>query len=243
MIKEFVNVEHGKLRTSIVEKEPYFCLLDVARLLNIKSVQECRKIIPSNDIKYVTVKKEKTKLFISAKYLTTCLFLSRKPEADMIYDWMFRTVLPQLVKYIDYKVEDFTDPSTVVQFLDEYQDLKIRNNILESTMKLDAPKLRFIEKLLGSTSCVDLDVVHEVVKYRGIRNNGLLKILRASYIIDEGNIPYQEFCDRKLFRVVESKVIVGGSVITTIRTFVYKSGIRFIEKILKEYEVTRNVKT
>ena len=54
--------------------------------------------------------------------------------------------------------------------------------------------------------------------------------------MDDSNVPHQEYCDKKYFRVVEAKVVSGGSTVTSQRTYVYRSGITFIERILKEYQ-------
>jgi len=243
MVKEFSNAEYGVVRTSIVDDQPYFCLVDIARLLDIKNVQECRTKIPANEIKTIEVPDEKgkiKKLFISAKYISTCMFISKKAEAEMINDWLYRIVLPQLMKFGDYHVDDFHDPNVVIKFLDEYQDIKIRNNVLETNKKINEPKLKCINKLLGSSQCVDLDIAHNVLKFKGIGSMELFKILRASHVLDDHNQPYQEFCDRKYFRLVEAKSVAGGSILTSNRTYVYKSGITFIERILTDYEVTRN---
>jgi len=243
MIKEFSNAEYGVIRTSFVEDQPYFCLVDIARLLDIKNVQECRTKIPANEIKTIEVPDEKGKakrLFISANNISTCMFASKKAEAQMINDWLYRIVLPQLLKFGDYQVDDFHDPNVVIKFLDEYQDIKVRNSVLETDKKINEPKLKYINKLLGSSQCVDLDIAHDVLKFKGIGSMELFKILRATHILDDRNQPFQEYCDRKYFRVVETKSVAGGTILISTRTYVYKSGITFIERILSEYEVTKN---
>ena len=243
MIKEFSNAEYGVVRTSIVEDQPYFCLVDIARLLDIKNVQECRTKIPASEIKTIEVTEESgktNKLFILAKYISTCMFASKKAEAEMINDWLYRIVLPQLMKYGDYQVDDFQDPNVVIKFLDEYQDIKVRNSVLETDKLLNEPKLKYFNKLLGCSQCVDLDIIHNVLKFQGIGSMEIFKILRATHILNDQNQPYQEYCDRKYFRVVEAKSVAGGSILTSNRTYVYKSGITFIERILSEYEVTKN---
>ncbi len=239
MIKEFSNAEYGTVKTTLVDNQPYFCLVDIARLLGIKNVGECRTKIPSSEIKTVAVKST-NKLFISAQEITTCIFLSKKAEAELINDWLYRVVLPQLMNYSKYAVDDFKDPNHVIKFLDEYQELKTKNTILETEKQLNSGRLKYINKLLGTASCIDLDIVHQVLKFRGIGSTEIFKILRARHVLDERNQPYQQYCDKLYFRAVEAKTVAKGSVITSNRTYVYKSGITFIEKLLTEYEVTRN---
>ncbi|MDX9797529.1 MAG: BRO family protein [Bacteroidales bacterium] len=240
MIREFKNADYGVVNATTIDEQPYFCLVDIARILDIKNAKDCRTGIPSSDVETLEVKTGSTtskRIFINAKHISTCLFKSKNAKAQQINDWLYRIVIPQLMKQFDYDLESFNDPETVIQFLDEFQDLKIRNVILETDKKLNAPRLNLINKLLGSKSCVDLDRVTQVIRFHHLSNTDLYKILRSSHVLDDNNVPYQEFCDRKYFRVVESKVVSGGEIIRQQRTYVYKSGVSFIEKILTEYEV------
>ncbi len=240
MIREFKNADYGSVKATVVNKQPYFCLVDIARVLDIKNAKDCRMGIPTSDVETIEIKSGNNivkRIFINAKHISTCLFKSKKSEAEQINDWLYRVVLPQLMKHLDYDINSFEDPETVIQFLDSYQDLRIRNAVLETDKRLNAPRIEFINKLLGSKSCVDLDMITQVIKFHRLSNTDLYKILRSHHILDDNNQPYQEYCDRKYFRVVESKVVASGSVITSNRTYVYKSGIAFIEKILTEHEV------
>ena len=245
MIREFTNTEFGKVRVTLVDEEPYFCLVDVARMFDISNVSEVKALIPTDDLISVEVdsyRRTINRVFMKPQYISTVLFASKHPEADSINDWLYRTVLPQLLKYGDYKVEDFQDPNVVVKFLEEFQNVKLKNTILETDKKINAPKIKYINKLLGSNTCVDLDVIPLLIKYKGIGGMELMKILRATHIFNDCNQPYQEFCDNKCFRVVESKAVCGNCVLTSDRTFVYKKGISLIEKILSEYEVKQHAR-
>lgn len=239
MVKEFENSLYGKVRTALIEDQACFNLKDIAQIYGIKSVNECRSRIPSTSVKTLEVSTnanpKKSMYFITSDQLSSCMFQSTKTEAEGISDWLYRTVLPQLMKYQAYKVQDFLDPDTIVKFLEDFEDIRIRNNIVETQLKLNAPKIKFIDKLLGTNSCFDLDIVHEVISYHGLKSTELLKILRVQKILDDNNLPYQEYCDKKYFRVVQAKSAAGASVLTAERVYVYRSGITFIEKLVKEY--------
>jgi prophage antirepressor-like protein len=239
MIREFEHNAYGKVRATIVDDEPCFNLKDLCRMFEIKSVSEVRTKLNDTSIKLVSVLHDKTHqnmFFVTADHLSTIFFQSKRKDAEVIGDWLYRTVLPQLIRYGIYQIEDFENPDKVIEFLDEFQELKVRANVLETTLKMNTPKIKSIDNLLGTTSCVDLDMVHEVIRFKNIGRDVLLKILRTSNVLDDQNIPFQDFCDKKHFRVVEAKVVSGGTVIKSTKTYVYKSGISFIERILKEYD-------
>lgn len=243
MIRQYENAKFGVVKATMIDEQPYFCLIDIARMLDIKNAKDCRMGIPSSDVVTLEVKQGKTKpkrIFINAKHISRCIFKSKNRNAQKINDWLYRIVIPQLMKQLNYDIESFKDPETVIGFLDELQDLRIRNTVLETDKKLNAPRLNLINKLLGSKSCVDLDMVTKVIKFHHLSTTDLYKILRSNHVLDDNNVPYQEYCDRKYFRVVESRVVIGGEIIRQQRTYVYKSGISFIEKILTEYEVKKH---
>jgi len=246
MIKEFDNNRYGKIRTAIIDDQPCFNLKDLTHIYGIKSVSDCRSRIPSTAVKTLEVEDSngipKNMYFITADYLSSCMFQSTKTEAEGISDWLFRSVLPNLIKYQTYNVEDFKNPDLAISFLEAFEDLRIKHNIAETQLKLNAPKIKYIDRLLGSSSSIDLDMVHEVIRYHGLKSTELLKIIRAKRILDDSNVPYQEYCDKKYFRVVEAKVISSGSIVTSQRTYVYRSGITFIERILKEYQGAKDDK-
>jgi len=240
MIKEFENSLYGKVRTALIEDQACFNLKDLANIYDIKSVSAMRARIPSTSVKTLEVTTStgsmKNMYFVVAEQLSNIMFQSTKTDAEGISDWLYRTVLPQLMKYQAYKIKEFLDPDKLVTFLEDFEDLRIRNNIVETQLKLNAPKLKMIDKLLGTSSCFDLDIVHEVISYHGLKSTELLKILRAAKVLDDNNLPYQNYCDQKYFRAVHASSIVGASVVTTDRVYVYKSGIAFIEKKIKEYK-------
>ena len=246
MIKEFHNNRYGKVRTAIIDDQPCFNLKDLTHIYGIKNINDFRSRIPSNAVKTLEVKDlngaSKNKYFIIADYLSSCMFQSTKTEAEAISDWLYRTVLPNLIKYQKYNVDEFKDPDVALKFLEDFEDLRVRHSVVETQLKLNAPKIKYIDRLLGTGSATDLDMVHEVIRYHGLKSTELLKILRAKRILDDSNVPHQEYCDKKYFRVVEAKVTSGGSTVTSQRTYVYRSGITFIERIIKEYQGAKDDK-
>lgn len=242
MIRTFKNAEYGTIRAAVVNKKPYLCLVDISRTLGIANSQTSRTGIPDSDLKRIEIKEKskiKVRLFVKIKHLSKFIYKSKKPEIDEINDWLYATILPKLLNSLDYSIDEYEDGEKIIKLIEENKHLKIRNTVLETDMNMLKPKVRYINELLGSKNCVDLDRVSKIIKYPGIGNTNLFKILRTMNILDETNQPYQEFCDKRYFRVVDATVIVAGNVVSSQRTYVYKKGIALIEKILKEYK-TKN---
>ncbi|HFC6360978.1 TPA: Bro-N domain-containing protein, partial [Neisseria lactamica] len=83
------------VRTQILEAEPWFCLSDVAEILQIQNARQ----LPLKDqgIKKssVATKKGNQELtFINEPNLYRVIFRSRKAEAVKFQDWIFEEVIP-----------------------------------------------------------------------------------------------------------------------------------------------------
>jgi phage antirepressor YoqD-like protein len=244
MITEFKQASYGKIRGTIVNGMPYVCLTDLSKMMGVTNSQKCRTTIPEADVLIIeddTTKSKRKLLFIKAEHVSTCIFKSTKEEAELIGEWIYKQVLPNLLNISD-EVDRFKDPYSVIEFLQEFHHLKLRNTVLETEQKINKPKLKYINKLLGSNQCIDLEMVTQIIKYPGLKPSELFKMLRAFSVIDDNNIPYQEYCDKKYFRVVSTTTKSNGQILTLERAYVYKSGIAFIERLLKEYEVKHDTR-
>lgn len=246
MIKVFHNIKFGSIRTAIENNEINLCLKDVCDLLHIKNIPECRGKLDESGIRQIHIdemSKSKKMLFITEDNLSGCLFQSPNPEAEQICDWLYLKVIPTLRTYINHDIKRFNNPDVLVQFLDQYEDLKIKSNIIQTTLKVNEPKTKMVDALMETKNCYDLGNVHEMIKFRGIKNTQLLKILRSYNILDRDNMPRQEFIDKRYFRVIEAKAHHESKVIIIKRVYVYQSGINFIEKLMRQYEGERYAKT
>ena len=71
----------------------------------------------------------------------------------------------------------------------------------------------------------------------------ILSILRTKNILDECNLPYQEYVDKGWFRVdTHTYQKKDSGIVKNIRVFVYKVGINNIKKLMKEYAGEKNGK-
>lgn len=246
MIKVFHDSKYGSIRTSCFNDEAALCLKDLCHLLHIKNIPECRGKLDEKYVRQIEVDEKGSKkkvLFILEENLSGCLFQSPNPEAEQLCDWLYLKVIPTLRTYIDHDINRFNNPDVLVQFLDQYEDLKIKSNIMQTTLKVNEPKTKMVDALMEIKNCYDLSNVHEMLKFRGTRNTQLLKILRSYNIRDKENMPRTEYIDKRYFRVVEAKASHETKMITVKRVYVYQSGINFIEKLMRQYEGERYAKT
>jgi anti-repressor protein len=96
------------------------------------------------------------------------------------------------------------------------------------------PKADFFDAVTGSTTAVDMAIVAKTLNM-GIGRNQLFEFLRERAILDRHNIPYQEYCNRGYFRVVESQYNKpDGSSHINFKTVVFQKGLDFIRRKYSE---------
>ncbi len=249
LIKIFKNADFGNIRTTVVNNIAYFSLKDICKILEIKSVSECRSRLSEHGIQLIEVTDDKDceeagqhkkMIFISENLLSSVFFQSTKPEAEIFMDWIFRVVLPQIRKYGDYHVDDLRDPERAVEVLSELEDCKTKINVLQTNIEMNSYKLDYIEKVVGSKHCYDIEALPKLIKFKGISMMEILKILRTNGVFSSNNEPNQQYIDLKYFRIVEATAYDKTSTIIVRRTYVYQSGLNFIEKLLKKYMGVKN---
>lgn len=101
----FSNESFGEVRTTIRDGEPWFCLLDVCRVLAIKNSRDVKNRLNSKGVATtdtLTNGGVQALDFINESNLYKLTFQSRKPEAEKFVDWVTTEVLPSIRKHGGY---------------------------------------------------------------------------------------------------------------------------------------------
>ena len=126
-LKLFENKEFGRVRTTLIDDKPYFCLVDVCKILGLGNSSQVKTRLNvdgviSNEVIDNLGRKQNTN-FINESNLYKCIFQSKKKYALKFTDWVTEEVLPSIRKYGEYK------------FKSEIENLKIRNDELQRQIK------------------------------------------------------------------------------------------------------------
>ena len=129
-LKLFENKEFGKVRTTIINDNPYFCLTDICRILGIKNSRDVKKRLNEEGVDTIyTIEntgfaQHKVNLtYINESNLYKCIFQSKKKSAMKFTEWVTSEVLPSIRKYGEYKLKK------------EIESLKINNEELKRQIK------------------------------------------------------------------------------------------------------------
>jgi phage antirepressor YoqD-like protein len=124
---------------------------------------------------------------------------------------------------IDRKVQAIKDA--------EIERLKRENAVLQ-------PKADFYDAVADSKDVISMRDVAAILDIPGMGRNNLFALLRERGVLDERNIPYRKYQERGYFRVVEGYYEDSkGERHPTKTTYVYQSGLAFINRILGERRI------
>ena len=243
----FENDTLGSLRTTIDDYgRPVFCLKDACTILDIKNPSDAKKRLKSSGVIRITKLDSNGKfnnyLYVTESNLYKLIFQSRKEEAQQFVDWVTEVILPQIRKYGRYDLKSITENNeTAMAFLESYNEFQTRIAILERNEQETKEARTYVKRALDSNVLKDLYDVPAILNIPGIGITEVLKVLRDNSVIDESNMPYQEYVDKGWFRVDTHSYVdkTAGTVIHK-RVFCYKVAINQIRKMLDKMAGGKN---
>lgn len=149
----------------------------------------------------------------------------RETKLKNFRHWVTHDVLPQIRKTGSYSIPgQYYIPKTYSDALRLAADAIEENNVLR-------PKAEMHDLFLSAENDQPMGAVANSV---GVGRNKLFRILRDKKILRYNNEPYQEFIDRKYFKVIEKPIVKGSRVENITQTFVTSKGVDYIGKLLKK---------
>lgn len=240
-VKTFNSDLFGSLRTAYDQfGRPVVCLKDACTILDIKNPSDAKTRLKADGIVRLA-KTDGSKfhnyLYITEGNLYRLIFQSRKQEADQFMDWVTEIVLPSIRKYGRYDVRQITgSPEAAIAFLDSYNELRIRNNVLESINEETIEAREYVKRMTDSGVLTDLFDVPAKLHIKGINKVTLLSLLRNNNILNENNLPYQEYIDNGWFRPIASTYPdKKAGQVTHHRVFCYKVAINGMRRLIEKW--------
>ena len=167
--------------------------------------------------------------FINESGLYNVIIRSDKAQAKPFRKWVTSEVLPSIRKIGNYSIV----PKTYIEALEALIVSEKEKERLALENKEMQPKAEFYDTVTDSTDAIDMGLVAKTLNM-GIGRNKLFKFLRDNNVLMRNNVPYQEYCDRGYFRVIESSYTKpDGSSHVNFKTVVFQSGLDFIRKLIK----------
>jgi len=187
-LKIFENQEFGKIRSVMVNNEPYFVAKDVCEILEIKNTTDSIKRLDDDEVTRFNLGGLVGEVNIVNEYgLYNLILASRKKEAKAFKKWITHEVIPSIRKTGGYIAgeNDMDEDELVLKAMNvlskKIENLKQKNQnlLIENKQKNQIicelePKVDYLDKILKSKSLVTTTAI---AKDYGMSANKLNKIL------------------------------------------------------------------
>lgn len=251
-LKIFENEEFGRIRSVMVNNEPYFVGKDIAEALGYtnsrKAIQDHVEEEDKGVTKCDTLGGSQNLTTINESGVYALIFGSKLPNAKRFKHWVTSEVLPSIRKHSAYmteqKIEEIIlNPDTVIKLAQELKAEREEKKKLAEKIEFDKPKVTFANSVVASQSSILIRELAKLLKQNhiDIGQNRLYEYLRENgYIIKGSTEPTQKAMNLKLFEVEESTYYVRNLPKISFTTRVTPKGqIYFINKLTKERDYAR----
>ena len=148
----FNSEEFGEIRTVIIDGEPWFCMTDICKALEISNTSQVKTRLNADGVitneVIDSIGRKQNANFVNEPNMYKLIFQSRKESAERFTDWVTSEVLPTIRKTGSYQ-----KPMTVaeqIQLLAQgNQDHEERIEKLESTMTIDYGQQKYLGDLVS----------------------------------------------------------------------------------------------
>lgn len=238
-IRVFENQEFGKVRTVVINDEPWFVGKDVTSILGYTNASKALTDHVDNEDKLnnesLSSLGQRGGWLINESGLYSLILSSKLPTAKKFKRWVTSEVLPSIRKNGGYIAgqKTLSDEELMAKALMVAQRTIENKNKQIAEMK---PKVDFYNDVTGSTDTIDIASVAKVLNVPNMGRNKLFAFLREKNILNKRNEPYQCFVDKGYFRQVESKWEHDGTIHINLKTVVFQKGLDFIRKLVLEHK-------
>ena len=195
-IKVFENSEFGKVRTVILNDEPWFIGKDVTDILGYQNgSRDINRHVDEDDRQNYqngTFESNRGMAIINESGLYSLILSSKLPTAKKFKRWVTSEVLPSIRKHGAYMTEDtikkaMAEPDFIIKLATELKKEQEQNKQLTETCSQQQqvigelkPKADYVDKILKSSSLV---TITQIAKDYGMSGQGMNKVLHDLHII------------------------------------------------------------
>ncbi len=227
MLRVFDHAQFGKVRSMLIDGEPWFVAADVCRALDINNTTDAIKRLDADE--RLTLDSIEGGLggaqkinVINESGIYSLVLGSRKPEAKRFKRWITHDVLPAIRRTGRYGsdgaqalVKDLTNPDSLLAMLNNWKQDRDRRIELERKVQIDAPKVVFADAYRTSKDVIPMRMMAKILHQRGAhmgQNRFFRYCVRRRLLMKtkSGYEPTQRAMEMGLFELVPSTLVLNG---------------------------------
>lgn len=247
-IQIYENKELGKVRTILIDGEPYFVGKDVAAILGYAAERNAIATHVDEEDKlthhFSASGQNREMTIINESGLYSLILSSKLPAAKKFKRWVTSEVLPEIRKTgsysLDtpsYQIEDrIARAKKWIEEEEARQLLLVENNQLKEDL---AEESEFRAKVFDTTSCITYTDAAKILKphFKKFGRKKLIDFLKDIKAINQNNIPYDNQIEAGRFTVKEKFINPNGyEGFTKKQGYLTQKGVDWILKNYKEVE-------
>lgn len=257
-LRMFNSPEFGEVRVIMgADNEPKFCLVDVCQTLGLNPSKIAQRLTDDVLSKYPisdALGRQQENNFVNEDGLYDVILDSRKKKAKMFRKWVTSEVLPTIRKTGGYMVTKQDDTpemimaravmvaqDTIKRHEQRMRELENDNKRKSAEITVMRPKAEFYDTIMGTGKTIEMKDVAKILDM-GIGRNNLFKFLREHKVVDERNVPYQLYVDKRWFKSIPVYFDDPRTGLPSmyLKTVVYPAGIDGIRQLLKTKGYKKN---
>ena len=257
-LRMFNSPEFGEVRVITgADNEPKFCLVDVCQTLGLNPSKIAQRLTDDVLSKYPiadALGRQQEHNFVNEDGLYDVILDSRKKKAKMFRKWVTSEVLPTIRKTGGYMVTKQDDTpemimaravmvaqDTIKRHEQRMRELENDNKRKSAEITVMRPKAEFYDTIMGTGKTIEMKDVAKILDM-GIGRNNLFKFLREHKVVDERNVPYQLYVDKRWFKSIPVYFDDPRTGLPSmyLKTVVYPAGIDGIRQLLKSKGYKKN---
>ncbi|EAE3792795.1 phage repressor protein/antirepressor Ant, partial [Listeria monocytogenes] len=244
------NFEGSKVRTVILDEEPFFVGIDVASILGYSNPQKamrdhCKK--PAESLVNDSLGRPRRTLVLSESDVYRLVLRSDLPSAEKFENWLMDEVLPSIRKHGAYMTDDtiekaITDPDFLIRLATNLKEEKSKRLEAEQKIEAQRPKVLFADAVSDTEGTILIRDLAKLIQQNGVdigekrlfewlRQNGYLISRRGT----DYNRPTQKSMELGLFKIKETAIMRSSGAHTAITAKVTGKGqLYFVNKFLEQ---------
>lgn len=243
----FKSNEFGAVRTVTVENEPFFCLVDICKALEISNVSQAKTRLNqdgviSNEV-IDSIGRTQTANFVNESNMYKLIFQSRKESAERFTEWVTSEVLPAIRKHGVFVMDDIVNNTdALIEALQAFKAERLQMMALEEENAVQKqqliemqPKASYYDVVLNSSDLVSITEISKDYGWSAQRMNEYLHTKGVQFKQSSRIwILYQKYAEKGYTSTkTHTYLATDGNVHTKIHTYWTQKGRLFIYDLLK----------
>ena len=218
-IMEFTNEQFGKIRTTLIDGEPWFISRDVAIALGYSNPNKAVKDHVDEEDKGITNRYtlggNQNLGIINESGLYSLILSSKLPNAKVFKRWVTSEVLPSIRKTGSYATPEaiyktLIEPKNLIIVLETLAEEQAKNKKLTAENAVLSVKAKYYDAILASAESLPITQIAKDYGMSAVTLNRLLSEMEIQYKRCGTWILYQDYADKgytqtKTFIINENK--------------------------------------